>query len=189
MKIFARARPHHPPARPSFGAWVLRQFLGDRDLASLSFAELERTCASAGSILCGAAYANPGAARGRLGAAPATIEEAALVARRTADGFQAALSDREHVVVTWPWDHLATRLAWLAQERGTPELDRLGRDLETIASAYAIYHREQLAQVIGLWREIAGAVTENTGGRGLDEMGSIMERAFAEEAGAPAPVG
>ena len=157
---------------------MLQQFLGERDIAALTFAELERSCASAGSILCGAAYANPDGARARLGADVATIEEAGLVARRTADGFRAALADRKHVVMTWPWDHLATRLAWLAQRRGPTDLDRLGRDLDAITAAYAVYHAEQLAQVIGLWRDVVGAVAVNTGGRGLDEMGAVMEGAF-----------
>ena len=75
-----------PAARPNFGAWLLRQFAGEQPMASMPFAEVERICASAGSVLFGAAYARPDAFVRDADGETLWRTEAALLSRRTADG-------------------------------------------------------------------------------------------------------
>lgn len=140
---------------PSFGIWVLHSFARDEPVATMPFARLEHVCANAAALVCGAVYADPGAF-----AAPAEDDsgEAALVARRTADGFARALADRVHTVLAWPWDHIATRVTWQATHEGVLAEGRTGRALEHLAAAYASRHREQLAMVLGVWADVAAGL-------------------------------
>jgi hypothetical protein len=145
-----------PP--PVFGTWVLRQFAGDRVLGELPFAELEQIAANAGSIIFGAAFSDPAALDTPAAHSPEARAEALTVARHTANGFKAALEDRKHTVLAWPWEHLATHLAWQATHAGIVSDFALGTSLQTIALAYAAYHREQLATVLGLWEQVVAGL-------------------------------
>lgn len=159
MKLFPRrARPPTCPATPSFGEWVLRCFAGDGDITVLGYAELERAAANAASLLCAAVYDNPQAMASALPAPEDTAAEAALVARRTADGFKAALADRSHTVLTWPWEHLATRVAWAAARGQPADAAALGLRLLQVGGTYALRHREQAATVLRLWADVAAGL-------------------------------
>jgi hypothetical protein len=126
----------------------------------MPFARLEQVCSNAGSALCGAAYAEPGALGSLLTIGQELAGEAALVAKRTGDGFKACLDDRQHTVLTWPWDHLATRVAWEASRTGDTSEETVGRRLGDIGAAYALRHREQLAVVLDLWQQVAAGAVE-----------------------------
>lgn len=169
-------------AKGSFGRRVLEEFAHGAPLRTLDFRELERVTSRAGSIIIGAAAA--GCLLGDAG--PVGFDapgEAATLARRTADGFRAALQDRRHTVLAWPWEHLGTRLAWCAaREDGGRE--SLGPALDAIAAEYAARYPKQLAAVLDLWDRIAsGLATERgTSFAPLREMGRTMFEALA-----PAP--
>jgi len=184
MKLFRRHAPPPPapkPDRDAFGAWLLQRFAGGRELAALTFAELERAVANSASVVIGAAYSAPGIFSAE---APADVrEEARLVARHTADGFKAALDDRKHTVICWPWEHLATRLAWNATRAGSIDQAAIGGSLEAISAAYATLHRDQLTSVIEVWdRVAAGVLSHDRPGANPDLriMGLTMLAAFQE---------
>lgn len=187
MRWFRRqAAPPAEAAKPaSFGAWLLGQFAGGEPAASLPFAKLERACSNAASLVCGAAFARPEAFRRADILRPALREEAGVVARRTADGFKAALADRENTVLAWPWEHMGTSLAWQATRAGEPAVSALGERVEELAGAYAIFYREQLAAVLDLWRQVAAGVYRGEREPDLPAMGAEMLAAFeAQERGA-----
>lgn len=189
MRWFRRqAAPPAEAAKPaSFGAWLLAQFAGDAPAGALPFQQLERACSNAASLVCGAAFARPEAFRRADILRPALREEAGVVARRTADGFKAALADREHTVLAWPWEHMGTSLAWQATRAGEADAAALGERLETLAGAYAIFYREQLAAVLDLWRQVAAGVYRGEREPDLPAMGAEMLAAFeARERGAAA---
>lgn len=174
--------PAAPP--PSFGPWLLRHFARGEATAEMTFSRLERVCSNAGSVLCGAAYANPEAlmASGEIGATLAS--EAALVAKRTGDGFRACLADRQHTVITWPWDHMATRVAWEASRNSEQSEETVGRRLCDIGAAYAVRHRQQLATALDLWRQVTAGLKPGVGSAttpGLEEMGNQLLVAFEAE--------
>ncbi|HMO97132.1 MAG TPA: hypothetical protein PKD27_13525, partial [Tepidiformaceae bacterium] len=104
MRLFRRQAelPTPPDPRPvGFAAWLIRQFAKGTPTSELQFSELERVCSNAGSLLCGAVLARPDAFRG----APHDLgiqREAAILSRRTADGFKASLADRKNTVLAWP---------------------------------------------------------------------------------------
>ncbi len=169
-----------------FGAWLLAQFAGEEALATMPFARLERVCSNAASLVCGAAYARPDAFRRPGILRPALREEAGLVARRTADGFKAALADRENTVLAWPWEHMGTSLAWQATRAGELDGASLGERVEELAGAYALFCREQLAAVLDLWRQVAAGVYRGEREPDLPAMGAEMLAAFeAGTAGTP----
>lgn len=177
--IFFRRRQPAPPAEPertSFGEWLIRQFTGGEPTSALSFQRLERVCSNAGLLLCGAAYARPDAFRD--GAPEINRREAGVVARRTADGFKASLADRANTVLAWPWDHMATSIAWAGTRDGDVSEARLGRALTEIGTAYALVHREQLAAVIDLWQQVAAGLNPGGPAADLQKMGSDMLQAF-----------
>lgn len=167
------------PAPPSFGTWTLRQVAHGESTAAVPFSRLEQLLSNTASLVCGAVHGSPDSFR------PAAFEltiqrEAALVARRTADGFRASLADRDHAVLAWPWDHIATRVAWLGTQSGELDEEHLGRSLEQIACAYALAHDEQLRAVIGVWRQVAAGVTNAAEPPNLEAMGLQMYLAFAQ---------
>jgi len=172
-----------PAPVPSFGPWVLRQFALGEPIAAMPFARLEQVCSNAASALCGAAFAEPGAVSGTLVIGPELAGEAALVAKRTGDGFKACLEDRQHTVLTWPWDHLATRIAWEASKTGSASDENVGLRLGDIAAAYATRHREQLAVVLDLWQQVATGVAESAQAEppNLVRMGRQLLAAFELE--------
>ena len=142
----------------AFGEWVFTRVARDSALAELPFARLEQLCSNAGSLICGAAYARPEAFRGWLTMAPDVQREAALLSRRTADGFRASLADRNHVVLAWPWDHLATRVAWQATQGALLDHGYIGDQLLAVGGTYALMHREQFSAVVTLWAQVAAGV-------------------------------
>lgn len=161
---------------PNFAAWLLQQFTGGRPTDEMTFSELERICASAASLLIGAAYAQPGS----IAFAPSSdrSDEAQLIARRTADGFRASLDDRQNTVIAWPWDHIATSVAWTATRSGDTSESALGERILAVALPYATRHREQLSAVLGLWQEIAGNLHPEAPRPNLARMGEEMLAAY-----------
>ncbi|MCC6386384.1 MAG: hypothetical protein IT302_03255 [Dehalococcoidia bacterium] len=180
MRLFRRAAPPPPaPSRAVFGEWLLERFSVQREVTALTFAELERAIANAASVVIGSAYAAPGAFAAEP--SPQEQDEARLVARHTADGFKAALQDRKHTVICWPWEHLATRLAWTATRAGTVDRRALGLALEGIGAAYATLHHDQVASVIEVWDRVAqGLAAPDQAGTSPDlrVMGLTMLAAF-----------
>jgi hypothetical protein len=83
-------------------------------------------------------------------------------------------------VLAWPWDHIATRVAWQATREGDVSEDRLGRALEGIAVAYAASHRSQLASVFTVWTDIAAGLKRGAAGPALDleNMGRVALSEF-----------
>ncbi|MCC6382075.1 MAG: hypothetical protein IT304_06165 [Dehalococcoidia bacterium] len=163
MRLLSRHQPPAPAISPmSFGEWVARAFAREQSTAGLAFAALERLCCNAASLLCGAAFAEPDWARSCEGL-DAEASEAAIVARRTGDGFKAALADRQNTVLAWPWDHLGTRLAWQATRGGATGEPALGQRLQARAAAYALRHHEQLEAALTGWQEIAPAYRQGHG--------------------------
>ncbi|PFG73672.1 hypothetical protein A9A59_0874 [Tepidiforma thermophila] len=163
---------------PGFGAWLLLQFAGEEPLEGMPFARLERVCSNAASLVCGAAFARPGPFERPEVLRPAMREEAAVVSRRTADGFRAALADRENTVLAWPWEHIGTSVAWQATRAGTVEAAQLGERVEQLAAAYGIYFREQLTAVLDLWRQVAAGVYRGEQEPDLPRMGAQMLAAY-----------
>jgi len=174
VKLFRRRPPAPPPEPPTFGKWLFERVAQTPEIGDLPFARLEQICSNAGSLLCGAVFAEPEAFRGRLTLDVETQREALLLARRTADGFQASLKDRQHAVLTWPWDHLATRVAWQAKQSGTVDAAVIGRRLQAIGGAYALMHREQLAAVLTLWQDVAAGLGTTKEPVDLGAMGRQM---------------
>ncbi|WP_322795360.1 hypothetical protein [Tepidiforma sp.] len=189
MRWFVRARKAEAPAEaagPAFGAWVLEQFLRGEQPAFLPFAQLERACSNAASLVCGAVYGRPGAFDAAVLAVPGLAGDAGTIARRTADGFKAALADREHTVLAWPWEHIGTMVAWRATRAGELETTPLGSTVERVATAYALRHREQLTAVLDLWGRVAEGVYRGEQRPDLVAMGLEMLRAFEAARGKPA---
>ena len=183
MLPFGRREEPEAPPQPSFGEWLVRQFARQAPTESLTFAEAERVCSSAGSLLCAAAFADADAVGRGLEFTSEHVQEAQLIATRTGDGFQAALDDQDHTAITWPWDHLSTRIVWSAQRAGEATSVKLGRDLHVIGTTYAVAHREQLRHAIEFWDKVAGGFQSGaTSPMDLVAMGSRMLEAF--EAGA-----
>ncbi len=179
MKLFSRERkPAAAPELPSFGAWTLRQVARDESTAEVAFNRLEQLLSNTASLVCGAVHGSPRSFRAAAHGL-ATQREAALVARRTADGFRASLADRDHAVLAWPWDHIATRVAWLGTQSGELGEEHLGRLLEQITVAYTLFHEEQVRRVIGLWGEVAAGVTHAAESPNLEAMGLQVYLAFA----------
>lgn len=178
VKLIPRRSPKPAPEPPSFGKWLFEHVAQTRDLGELPFARLEQVCSNAGSLLCGAVFAEPEAFRARLSIDAETKREAALLARRTADGFRASLADRDHAVLAWPWDHLATRVAWQATRSGTVDAAYIGRRLQTIGGAYGLMHREQLKAVLSLWQDVAAGLATVTERPDLAVMGRQMLAGF-----------
>lgn len=167
-----------------FAAWLIRQFAKGTPTSGLPFAELERVCANAGSLLCGAVLARPDAFRG----APhdlAIQREAAVLSRRTADGFKASLADRQNAVLAWPWDHLATSVAWNATREGSAEEEQLGRAIFELATAYSLFHREQLEAVVDLWAQVATGIQASQQPPDLPRMGRDMLDAYEAQQASP----
>lgn len=182
MRLFKRSQAV-PEARASeggFAGWLLRQFSAGRPTASLPYAEVERLCANAGSLLVGAVHARPAAFETVAGARlPETGREAALISRRTADGFKTSLADRANTVIAWPWDHMATTVAWEATQAEDTSEASLGAALMALGSAYALRHREQVAAVLELWSQVAaGVVTSAQEPPDLGRMGAEMLAAY-----------
>ncbi len=176
VNFLRRTKPTEPLAHATFGAWLLGHFAGGREFAGLPFSEVERLCANAGSLLVGAAFARPEDFDGER--SPAAVQGAALVARRTADGFKASLADRNNAVIAWPWDHMATALAWEAAKAGDGSRETLGAALGAIGAAYAVRHREQLTAVLELWEQIAAGVHTGAERPDLARMGAEMWAAY-----------
>jgi hypothetical protein len=170
----------------SFGEWVFARVASDATLAELPFARLEQLCSNAGSLICGAAYSRPDVFRGWLTMAPDVQREAALLSRRTADGFRASLADRNHVVLAWPWDHLATRVAWRATQGGQLAPANIGEQLLAVGGTYALMHREQFGAVVTLWAQVAAGVAVGAA-PDLAALGAQMLDAHLAEVAAAAP--
>ena len=142
-----------------FGAWLVRTFAQGEAITDLPFARLERVCSNVGSIICGAAYAGTPALPTARSFSREVVEEATLVGERTTDAFRAATRDADNVVVSWPWDHLGTRVAWRATQAGDPpSAAALGEALLTVGAAYALTHREQPRSALELWEQVAGGL-------------------------------
>ena len=188
MRISSLWRSSSPAAKgpESFGAWLVRTFAQGEPVEALAFADLERVCSNAASIICGAAYAGTPA----LPAAPSfsreVVEEATLVGQRTTDAFRAATGDADNVVVTWPWDHLGTRVAWQATQAGDPPTaTALGEMLLTVGTAYCLTHREQLRSALELWEQVAVGLRGESGEErpNLALMARRMATAYEQELG------
>jgi hypothetical protein len=147
---------------------------------ALPFNSLEQLCSKTASLVCGAVYADPDAFGASAEMDPDARQEATVIARRTADAFKASLADRKHAILAWPWDHIATRAAWLGTQSGHLSEDDLGRQLESLTRTYALLYREQLTAVLNLWGNVAAAVTGSAQAPDLALMGGQMYRAFQE---------
>lgn len=181
MRLLPFGRKEEPEAPPmrSFGEWLVRQFSHKMPMEALTFAEAERVCSSAASLLCAAAYADADAVGKGLKFTSEHVQEAQIIATRTGDGFQAALNDKDHTAITWPWDHLSTRIVWTAQRAGTATAANVGRSLHVIGTTYAVTHREQLRHAIEFWDTVAvGFETSTDEHTDLVTMGSRMLEAF-----------
>ncbi|MBK7126289.1 MAG: hypothetical protein IPH65_10315 [Dehalococcoidia bacterium] len=184
MKFFSRrqnvrdAREGQPCG--GFAEWLLRQFAGGRPMASMPYGEIERICANAGSLLVGAVHARPADFEGVLAVGLPDIDrEAALLSRRTADGFRASLADRKNTVMAWPWDHMATKVAWDATRQEDTSEAALGAALLSLGSVYAMRHREQVAAVLSLWTQVAAGVSAvSASPPDLSRMGAEMLAAY-----------
>lgn len=163
-------------AQPEFAEWLIRQFASDAPTAGMPFAAVERFCANACSLLIGAAFAHPEALPPP--ADRATAEEARLIARRTADGFKASLADRQHTVIAWPWDHVATAAAWAATRSGDTSAHALSEGLAGVSLTYAAHHRQQLTAVLDLWKQVAGNLHPDRPAPDLVAMGAEMFDAY-----------
>lgn len=169
----------------SFAEWLLRQFSGGKPMAELPYAEVERLCANAGSLLIGAAYATPNTFANRIPVQTYFAREAGLVSRRTADGFKASLADRKNAVIAWPWDHLATHVAWEATKANNTSEEALAAALTGVGGTYALRHRDQVDAVLGLWKQVAAGVHAGAEEPDLARMGREMLSAFEVVTGAP----
>lgn len=171
-----KPQPAEAVTAPTFAEWLLHQFAKGEPTAALPFAGLEAVCARAASLLIGAVYGRPEAfdAPVSLGG----VEEARLIARRTADGFRASLADRNHTVIAWPWDHVATSVAWSATRSGETLERELGEQLIAIAAPYALHNREQLTAVLDLWTQVAANTRPGAAAPQLDAMGAEMYAAW-----------
>ena len=166
-----------PAARPEFAEWLITQFANGSATATMTFAEVERVCANASSLLMGAAFA-----RVDSFASPADragVDEARVLARRTADGFKASLADRQHTVIAWPWDHVATAAAWAATRAGDTTERTLSEGTAGVSLAYAARHREQLSAVLDLWKQVAGNLHPERPAPDLQQMGAEMLDAYS----------
>lgn len=185
VNLFRRkpAPPAIAPGPPGFAAWLLQQFSPGVPTAALPYAEVERVCARAGSLLFGAAFARPSAFAAQVAEDAAARAEAALLSRRTADGFKASLADRQNAVIAWPWDHLATSVAWRAAKDQDTSESALGDALSAVAVTYALRHRDQLEAVLSLWRQVAGNLPRHGESPDLATMGVEMLAAYETVAG------
>lgn len=180
VRFFRKQDEPAPPPDPrpvGFAAWLIRQFSKGRPTTELPFSELERVCANAGSLLCGAVLARPEVFRG----APHDLgvqREAAVLSRRTADGFKASLADRQNTVLAWPWDHLATTVAWNATKGGSADEEDLGKAIFELGTAYSLFHREQLEAVVDLWAQVATGIHASQQPANLARMGGDMLMAY-----------
>ncbi|MGH2632912.1 MAG: hypothetical protein ACRDG3_05835 [Tepidiformaceae bacterium] len=163
MKRFrGRAAPVTATPPEGFGEWLVRRITPESPTESLTFAQLEQVLSNAGSLLCGAVYADPGAFLGRVPLDVPSQYEAMIIARRTADGFEASLKDRTNVVLAWPWDHLGTRVAWLTTQASDTGEAAVGGALFTAAVTYALMHGEQLTSVFELWESVVAGLPGST---------------------------
>ncbi len=186
VNLFRRKIPpsEAPPAAPTFGEWLIRQFSAGEPTAAMPFSRLERVCSNAGLLLCAGVYSRP---QDFGGLAPGS-REGDIVARRTADGFKASLADRAHTVLAWPWDHMATSVAWTASRSGDVAEPTLGAALTGIGVAYALTYREQLAAVVELWQQVAAGLNPDAPPPDLDAMGRDMLQAYQSGSGAVPPL-
>jgi hypothetical protein len=175
--------PAAPPAAPTFGEWLIRQFTAGEPTARMPFARLERVCSNAALLLCAGVYSHPEAFRDIT---PGS-REGDVVARRTADAFKASLADRAHTVLAWPWDHIATSVAWNASRSGDVAEPGLGAALTGIGVAYSLAHRDQLAAVVELWQQVAAGLNPGGPPPDLESMGRDMLRAYQSWQGAVPP--
>lgn len=179
MKVFHR-RPPVPvtPERARFAAWLLAQFAGGKSLADLPFSEVERICAKAGSIFLGAAHARPECLGDPADETAADRSAAAVLMKRTADGFKTSLADRNNAVIAWPWDHLGTSIAWEATRAEDTSEAALAAAFSRVAASYALRHRDQLESVLDLWKQVAGALRPDAAEPDLRKMGLEMLIAY-----------
>lgn len=186
MNPFRRKTPPSDalPAAPTFGEWLIRQFTAGEPTARMSFSRLERVCSNAGLLLCAGVYSRPEAFRDF---APGS-REGGIVARRTADGFKASLADRAHTMLAWPWDHMATSVAWTASRSGDVAEPTLGAALTGIGVAYSLAYREQLAAVVELWQQVAAGLNPDAPPPDLESMGRDMLLAYQSGHGAVPPL-
>ncbi len=169
-----------------FAPWLIRHFAKGTPTSDLQFGELERVCSNAGSLLCGAVLARPDTFRG---AAHDLVvqKEAAVLSQRTADGFKASLADRKNTVLAWPWDHLATTVAWNATQEGSAEEDTLGKTIFELAIAYSLFHQEQLEAAVDLWAQVATGIRPDQQPPDLARMGADMLAAYEADRSDPMP--
>ncbi|GAB4327779.1 MAG: hypothetical protein Kow0010_11420 [Dehalococcoidia bacterium] len=162
---------------------MLHKFAKGREPREMTFAEVEQLCANTGSILCGAAYAEPEALRATVEVSQELIDEAKVVAQRTGDAFRAALDDERNTLIAWPWDHLGTRIAWRATRQGMLDEWWLGDALTAVGTVYAIGFREQLSHVLDFWQRVASGVRPGDGSQAPDlaEMGRTMWALYQRE--------
>lgn len=188
----ARRRSPLPPSPPGFGGWALGCFAGSTPLSELAFEKLEKHLANAASAVCGAVFADPEILAPVLPLPPARVQDAHLVARRTADGFRAALADPKNTVIVWPWEHLATLLAWRATRSGPLDQERLGEEMLETAGAYAAAHRQQLSSAFTMWTEVArGVRAREAPPADLAALGAELHRLYRATilgAARPAPI-
>ena len=191
VKLFRSRAPVSAPPAAAFGEWVVRRLTPEMPTATLTFAQLEQVLSNAASLICGAVYDNARAFLGRVPLDVPAQHEAMIIAKRTADGFQASLDDRDHVVLAWPWDHLATRVAWLTAQSGNMSEAPVGEALFIATVTYTLMHREQLDSVFALWAEVAAGAQRTHGpaavpaeGASLPQMGTQLFEAFLAVTGA-----
>jgi len=168
------------PAGVRFAGWLVARFLPG-GTPGTSFAGLEAASSKAASLFLGAAAAGAEVLDGIAPAAPAQVAEAHTLARRTADSLRSALDDAGRSVVAWPWDHLATMVAWGQTRDGEASTGTLGEAIAVAGAAYARLHPSQLGGALDLWGLVASGLAPGGPAPDLRRMGATMWQAWLSE--------
>lgn len=158
----------------AFADWALGHSAKGADLAALDFPGLEHLLSNTSLLLIGAGLAVPGTAAVAPDDDLVAREHGLVIAKRTADGFKAALADRVHTVLIWPWDHIGTRVAWDSSKSG--DYGAVAGELAEWSFGYVANHRPQVDEVGKLWTDVTAGVAsigalrlELLGGAALQE--------------------
>lgn len=162
----------------AFAEWTLGHSAKGSDLASLDFPGLEHVLSNASLLLIGAGLAVPGTAAVAPDDGVAARENGVVIARRTADGFAAALADRVHTVIAWPWDHIGTRVAWDASKSG--DYENVAGELAEWSFGYVANHRAQVEEVAKLWTDVTAGV-QSIGALRLDVLGGTALQEYLQQ--------
>lgn len=122
----------------------------------MDFPGLEHLLSNTSLLLIGAGLAAPGTAAVAPDDGLVARDHGQIIAKRTADGFAAALADRVHTVIAWPWDHIGTRVAWDSSKSG--DYGAVAGELAEWSFGYVTNHQTQAEEVAKLWSEVTAGV-------------------------------